>query len=84
MASFSGKSRRRRRPGDMLIGLVLSGILSGLAGLAWAVMQGHPLPVILAFYPLAGFCGTASFVLVVLWLGGRAETRSHVGVQGQG
>ncbi len=47
----------------MLIGVLLSAVMGGLAGTVWSITQGHDLPWLLASYPLGGILAVIAFVL---------------------
>lgn len=46
----------------MAIGVMLSGIVSGLTGLIWMLMAGHSVLLALICYPVAGLLGVVVFV----------------------
>ncbi len=48
----------------MLIGVVLSAIIGGLAGTAWSLARDHDLVQVLASYPLGGLMAVSAFVLL--------------------
>ncbi|WP_149141836.1 hypothetical protein [Gemmobacter caeruleus] len=50
----------------MAIGVMISGILSGLTGVVWMLLAGHPVLLALLCYPLLGFLGAAAFIALTL------------------
>lgn len=48
----------------MLIGVVFSAVMGGLAGTVWSVMQSHELPTVLASYPLGGLLAVLAFLVL--------------------
>ncbi|GGW26433.1 hypothetical protein GCM10011452_13310 [Gemmobacter lanyuensis] len=52
----------------MAIGVVFSGVLSGLAGVIWSAWAGHALWVTLLAYPVVGILGALVFLLCALTL----------------
>ncbi|WP_232209636.1 hypothetical protein [Rhodobacter ferrooxidans] len=46
----------------MLIGLVVSGIVAGMTGVAWGIAAGVPLLGLAMLYPLSGLCGVGLFL----------------------
>ncbi len=48
----------------MAIGVMLSGIFSGIGGVIWMMVAGHPILLALVLYPLAGLLGAAAFILL--------------------
>lgn len=46
----------------MVIGVLFSGIVAGISGVAWALAAGFPLLVALAFYPAVGLVGSLVFL----------------------
>lgn len=65
----------------MAIGMVLSGVLSGLAGVVWSIWAGHALWVTLLAYPLVGIAGVMVFLLCALMLMSVPPLRMAVRVQ---
>ena len=64
---------------EMLIGLVFSAIMGGLAGTAWSVARDCDLVQVLASYPLGGFMAVLAFVLLTSL---RADPRGTAYVRG--
>lgn len=50
----------------MLIGVLFSAVMGGLAGTAWALTQNHDLIRVLVSYPLGGLLAVTAFVLLSL------------------
>ena len=48
----------------MAIGVMLSGIVSGLAGVIWMLIAGHSVLLVLVCYPVAGLLGAVAFILL--------------------
>lgn len=48
----------------MLIGLMISAIVGGLAGTAWSVAQSHDLAQVMAAYPLGGALAVLAFLVL--------------------
>lgn len=51
---------------QMAIGMILFGILSGLAGVVWGVAAGFSVLAVIALYPLAGMVGALAFVALAM------------------
>lgn len=47
----------------MAIGVMLSGIFSGLGGIVWMLAAGHSVLLALVCYPVLGLLGAAAFIL---------------------
>lgn len=50
----------------MVIGVMFSGVLAGLSGVAWALAAGFPLLVALMCYPAVGAFGAVAILTLVL------------------
>jgi hypothetical protein len=50
----------------MIIGVLLSGVLTGVAAALWALASGKSLLVVLALYPLAGVLGVSLFLALAV------------------
>ena len=49
----------------MAIGMMLSGIVAGLASVIWALVSGYPILLLLVVYPVAGILGALVFLAIV-------------------
>ncbi|MDZ4094363.1 MAG: hypothetical protein U1D35_05565 [Paracoccaceae bacterium] len=52
----------------MVVGMMLSGVAAGIAGVSWAVFAGLSLPLILLLYPVVGIMGALAFLALALVL----------------
>ena len=48
----------------MAIGVMLSGIFSGLGGVIWMLAAGHSVLLALICYPVLGLLGAVAFILL--------------------
>lgn len=48
----------------MAIGVMLSGIFSGLGGVIWMLLAGHSVLLALVCYPVLGILGAVGFVVL--------------------
>lgn len=48
----------------MAIGVMLSGIFSGLSGVIWMLVAGHPVLLALICYPVLGLVGALAFIML--------------------
>ncbi|MBL8562950.1 MAG: hypothetical protein JNN06_11790 [Gemmobacter sp.] len=48
----------------MAIGVMLSGIFSGLGGVVWMLASGFPVLLALVCYPVLGLLGAGAFIMI--------------------
>lgn len=62
----------------MLIGVLFSAVMGGLAGMAWSLTQQHELPGVMAAYPTGGILAVMGFVMLAFLRGDPSQRQNMV------